>query len=265
MNINIAFESGGIRGLAYLGVIKYLEERGYRIFKASGCSVGAIFAGLVIAGYNYQEIEQLIEQLEVNEIVEVNNFKEGIRGKGINNISKLEEKLAVILANKNIKTFQDLKYGDDYLLKIVVTDNKKKEAIILPNDLIKYKINPDTFKISKAIAMSCSIPLVYSHYKLGENIFVDGGATYRFPLELVCDGKRPVLGVKFSRKNNVVFDFFQKKIYKIKSNKLEGNNVVILEIDTKGLQGTQFSKGLKKRHELYMIGYNCAKNNLNRK
>lgn len=263
MDINIAFESGGIKGLAYVGVLRYLEERGYRIFKASGCSVGAIFASLAISGFKSKEIEMLIEQLKITEILNVNSFKEGLRGKGINNIDRLEKKMSEILAKKNVNTFQDLKYGDDYLLKIIVTDNKKKETVILPNDLIKYNINPDTFKVSKAIAMSCSIPVVYSQYRLGDHIFVDGGATYRFPLEIVCDGKRPVLGVKLFRKRKKLFDFVQNRIYKMKKNQLEGNNIVVLEIEVPDLKAIQFSKGLLRRNDLYILGYNCIKEKLN--
>ena len=98
MDINIAFESGGIKGLAYVGVLRYLEERGYRIFKASGCSVGAIFASLAISGFKSKEIEMLIEQLKITEILNANSIKEGLRGKGINNIDRLEKKISEILA-----------------------------------------------------------------------------------------------------------------------------------------------------------------------
>ena len=264
MNINIAFESGGIKGLAYVGVIRYLEERGIKVYKASGCSVGSIFAALVVAGYKSKEIETIIDSINIKEIIETNSLKEGIRNKGINKIDKLEKRIEEVLLKKNIKTFQDLKHGEDYLLKIIVTDNIKKEMVIIPNDLVKYGINKDTFKVSKAIAMSCSIPLFYSQYKIGKNVFVDGGATNRFPIEVVCDGIHPVLGVKLVRQNFKALDFFQNKIYKIKKEKtkLKGNNIVILELDIPNVKATQFSKGLALRKELYKRGYIIAKNNL---
>ena len=264
LDINIAFESGGIKGLAYVGVIRYLEERGYRVFKASGTSVGAIFASLLIAGYKSKEIEQIINNINVCEIVKLNSLREGIKSKGINNISPLESKLESILSKKNIKTFNDLKYGDDYRLKIIVTDNKTKETVILPNDLVKYGINKDTFKVARAIAMSCSIPLVYSEYRIGKNCFVDGGATYRFPLEVVIDGVRPVLGVRLVRNKKFILDFIQNRIYKTKKNCLKNNNVVVLEIEINDLKATQFSKGLELRNNLYKIGYLSAYNNLNK-
>lgn len=265
MVINVAFESGGIKGLAYVGVIKYLEERGYKIFKASGTSVGAIFAALLVSGFKYKEIIDIIENINVSQIIKENNLKDKIKGKGFNSICNLENKIAEILAKKKIKTFQDLKYGDSYRLKIIVTDNKNKKSVIIPDDLIKYNINPDTFKIAKAIAMSCSIPIVYSEYRIGENRFVDGGATYRFPLEVVIDGVHPVLGVRLIRNNKLLLDFIQNKIYTTKSNCLEDKNVVILEIKIDDIKATQFAKGLKNKEVLYKVGYCCALKNLNNK
>ena len=262
LDINIAFQGGGIKGLAYVGVLRFLDERGYKVFKASGSSVGAIFAALAVAKYKAYEIEEIIETLDINNLICSNSFINGIQTKGINNICNLESKIEEILAKKNIKTFQDLKYGDDYLLKIIVTDNKKKIPVILPNDLKKYGINCDSFKVAKAVAMSCSIPIIFSEYKIGNYCFVDGGATYRFPLEVIVDRIHPVLGVKLMRKNVRVFDFFQNRIYKTKENQLTNNNIVIIEIDTLDLKATQFLKGLSKRKELYNLGYTCIKRKL---
>ena len=112
MVINVAFESGGIKGLAYVGVIKYLEERGYKIFKASGTSVGAIFAALLVSGFKHKEIIDIIENINISQIIKENSLKDKIKGKGLNSICNLENKIAEILAKKKIKTFQDLKYGD---------------------------------------------------------------------------------------------------------------------------------------------------------
>ena len=39
--VSLVLGSGGARGLAHIGVIHVLEERGYDIRSVSGCSVGA--------------------------------------------------------------------------------------------------------------------------------------------------------------------------------------------------------------------------------
>ncbi|HEY8395261.1 MAG TPA: patatin-like phospholipase family protein, partial [Bacilli bacterium] len=62
MKINAVFEGGGIKGLAYVGVMRFLEKRGFQFNKVGGTSVGAVFAALIAAGYNSYEIEELINE-----------------------------------------------------------------------------------------------------------------------------------------------------------------------------------------------------------
>ena len=192
MYINVCFEGGGIKGLSYIGAIKYLEERGYRVYKASGTSVGALFASLVVAGFTSKELESIVEEIDYKLIASRNSIINGFKNTGIYSINSLEEKIKEILLRKNIKTFLDVKFGDDYLLKIITTEMRTKRMVVLPDDLPKYGYNKDSFLISKAIAMSCSIPLVFSQYRLGNYIFVDGGVTNNFPIEEVEDNKMPI-------------------------------------------------------------------------
>jgi len=48
--VSLTLGSGGARGLAHIGVIKWLEENGYAIHSISGCSMGALIGGVYAAG-----------------------------------------------------------------------------------------------------------------------------------------------------------------------------------------------------------------------
>lgn len=48
--ISLVLGSGGARGLAHIGVLRALEERGYSIRSISGCSMGALVGGAYAAG-----------------------------------------------------------------------------------------------------------------------------------------------------------------------------------------------------------------------
>lgn len=261
--INLVFESGGIKGLAYVGAIKYFESRGYKIFKASGTSVGAIFATLVIAGYKADEMVKIINRIDIDDLVKANNFKNKLKSQGIYNVSGIEKVMDEVLRKKGISTFSDVKFGEDYLLKIVVTDNIKKEMVVFPNDLNKYGYDKDNFKISKAVAMSCAIPLFYSKYQIGDNRFVDGGATCRFPLDLVKDDKILTYGLKVNKDDRFI-NKLQKVIYKCVESK-KSENMEIIFIDTLNIRSIQFTKGLKNRVELYKAGYLSVANFFNNK
>ncbi len=49
-NISLVLGSGGARGLAHIGIIQVLEERGYTIGSISGSSMGALIGGIYAAG-----------------------------------------------------------------------------------------------------------------------------------------------------------------------------------------------------------------------
>lgn len=245
MYINVCFEGGGIKGLSYIGAIKYLEERGYRVYKASGTSVGALFASLVVAGFTSKELESIVEEIDYKLIASRNSIINGFKNTGIYSINSLEEKIKEILLRKNIKTFLDVKFGDDYLLKIITTEMRTKRMVVLPDDLPKYGYNKDSFLISKAIAMSCSIPLVFSQYRLGNYIFVDGGVTNNFPIEEVEDNKIPIFAFKLKK------EYLNKIIFK--------NSINVINLNINNLRASQFKKGFELKEELYKIGYNDTK------
>ena len=48
--VALTLGSGGARGYAHIGVIEELEARGYEIVALSGCSMGAVIAGVYAAG-----------------------------------------------------------------------------------------------------------------------------------------------------------------------------------------------------------------------
>lgn len=50
LTVSLVLSSGGARGLAHIGVIQWLEERGYRIRSVAGASMGALIGGIYAAG-----------------------------------------------------------------------------------------------------------------------------------------------------------------------------------------------------------------------
>lgn len=48
--VSLALGSGGARGLAHIGIIRRLEEQGYRVESIAGASMGALVGGIYAAG-----------------------------------------------------------------------------------------------------------------------------------------------------------------------------------------------------------------------
>ena len=71
--INLVLSGGGARGLAHIGVIKALKQKGYEIGSISGTSMGALVGGLEAYG-KLEEYEKWITSKSLFEIIELMNI-----------------------------------------------------------------------------------------------------------------------------------------------------------------------------------------------
>lgn len=138
---NLVFEGAGVRGIAYAGAIKTLENKNLMdsIQKVGGTSAGAITAMLVSLGYNSTEIGQIICQTKLNKfndgkylfvggIYRLNKRFGWYRAKRFDKwLSKIIEDKT---ANPNI-TFKELSERNFKELYVTATClNKQKEVIL---------------------------------------------------------------------------------------------------------------------------------------
>jgi NTE family protein len=64
MDIFGVFEGGGAKGLAHVGALRAVEERGFRFCAVAGTSIGAIIASLIAAGYRSDELFSVRDGVE---------------------------------------------------------------------------------------------------------------------------------------------------------------------------------------------------------
>ena len=199
---NLIFEGAGIRGLAYAGVLKSLEEQGVlkHVEKIGGTSAGAITALLVALGYTPQEVEAIISKTKfqkfndgrfffIGGIYRTKNRYGWYRGQKFTRwLSALIEKKT---GNGEI-TFEAFHQKGFIDLYAAATCLNKQELIILSHETYPQ------MKIKDAIRISMSIPLYYQavfvdsighvYTKQNKNhdldIMVDGGITGNFPIHI---------------------------------------------------------------------------------
>ncbi len=58
--VNLVLSGGGARGLAHIGVVRALEERGIPIDTVGGASFGAVIAGIVAGGHGWEETRETV-------------------------------------------------------------------------------------------------------------------------------------------------------------------------------------------------------------
>ena len=64
---NLIFEGGGVKGIAYVGAIRELENRQImkNIKRVGGTSAGAINAVLLTLGYTLKDTQKILMELEI--------------------------------------------------------------------------------------------------------------------------------------------------------------------------------------------------------
>lgn len=62
--VGLVLAGGGARGLAHLGVIKYMEELGIPVDVIAGTSMGGLVGGLYALGYTHDQLDSLVRDIQ---------------------------------------------------------------------------------------------------------------------------------------------------------------------------------------------------------
>ena len=62
--VGLVLAGGGARGLAHLGVIKYMEELGIPVDIVTGTSMGGLVGGLYALGYKHDQLDSLVRSID---------------------------------------------------------------------------------------------------------------------------------------------------------------------------------------------------------
>ena len=62
--VGLVLAGGGARGLAHLGVIKYMEELGIPVDVITGTSMGGLVGGLYALGYSHDQLDSLVRDVQ---------------------------------------------------------------------------------------------------------------------------------------------------------------------------------------------------------
>lgn len=185
---NLVFEGGGVKGIAYVGALKVLADRGIlgQVTAVAGTSAGAITACLVAAGYTPDELGTIMRALDLTSF-EDGGFEGPIRVvekygwyRGDAFLSWLRTQISGKLGSPDA-TFADLQRQTAIDLRVVATDLSTG----LPT-IYSVATSPDQ-QLAEAVRMSMSIPLFFAAVQSAGSVFVDGGAVWNYPIEIFDD------------------------------------------------------------------------------
>lgn len=73
-NVTLTLSGGGLRSLASIGVIEYLELNDFKISKISGTSGGAIVSLLYAFGLSFKEMEDFYSTIKKRDILNLHLY-----------------------------------------------------------------------------------------------------------------------------------------------------------------------------------------------
>ncbi|MBO4250811.1 MAG: patatin-like phospholipase family protein [Paludibacteraceae bacterium] len=163
--VALVLGSGGARGLAHIGAIEALEEKGYTITSIAGCSMGSIIAGMYAAG-QLKEAKEWFLKVDMQLIwrmVDINLLSTNSLVKGQRIIKELEK----IVPDRPI---EDLNIP----CTIVASDMMNTEEVVFRSG-----------SLFDAVRASISIPLFFQPVQMAHRLLIDGGILNPLPLHVI--------------------------------------------------------------------------------
>lgn len=286
MKANLVCKGGGVKGIALVGCVSYLENKGYEWNNLAGTSAGAIVASLLAVGYTSSEIKEMLYDIDYTKfrdnnkllnILYLGELGRLIFRKGLHNGNYIESFLNEKFKAKGKLKFRDISKNGISRLKIIASDVTRRKLLILPDDLVDYGIDPLDFEIAKAVRMSTCIPLYYSpitlNYKGQDCYIVDGGLLSNFPIWIFDTNTLPQIPtfglnltdeVQLDKDKHVnVVSYLLDVIYtSLSTNEdvyyKEKDFVRIINIPTLGVGATDFNVSNTVKDNLFQSGFLSA-------
>jgi NTE family protein len=188
---NLVFEGGGVKGIAYVGVMEVLEQKGIlpKIKRVGGTSAGAINAVLTALRYTNDEVEDVLSNLNFNNFMDdswgfIRDAERIVDEFGLYKGDYFREWIGDRIAEKTgnrHSTFGELRNDPRFLDLYVCGTNLSTHF----SEVFSPEHTP-RMRIADAVRISMSIPLFFAavrHQPRGD-VYVDGGVLRNYPIKL---------------------------------------------------------------------------------
>lgn len=175
VRVALVLGSGGIRGMAHIGVLEELEEAGIPIDVIIGCSAGSIVGALYADNPCCEEIKETVWNIQTDSLVSFNWI---YCRYGLSHGTAVHDILGACL---NAQTFEELQIP----LVVVASDLHTGELVPIGGGDIK-----------SAVQASCSIPFLFMPCRHLGRVLIDGGVSSPVPVKIAHDlGAEVVIAV----------------------------------------------------------------------
>jgi NTE family protein len=196
---NLVFSGGGVRGVAYVGAIEALEAQGVLggIRRVAGASAGSITAGLLAAGADAAAFGRLFRTLDFPSFLHdrggvigdpIRLWREHGLHSGEPLCRWLRDAIAELTRTSLGSPQPEITLGE---LHVAALAGKPVRRFMAVGSNLSLQI-PEVFSahqtptlpLWQAMRASASFPIVFESMTIDGNVFVDGGLTWNYPIDL---------------------------------------------------------------------------------
>lgn len=169
--VSLVLGSGGARGMAHIGVIRWLNDNGYQIQSISGCSAGALIGGIYAAGKLDEFINWVsaIDKVSMAKLLDISWQSSGL-----------------FKGDKIIDTLVDL-IGDITIEQLAIPF-----TAVAANVEEEKEVWINSGSLFDAIRASISLPLFFTPFEIDGELLIDGGVLNPVPIAPTFDDKTDV-------------------------------------------------------------------------
>lgn len=160
-SVSLVLGSGGARGLAHIGVIRWLENNNYQVKSISGCSIGSLIGGVYAAG-KLDQLEKWMRSITKTDVITLLDISWD--GGGLFKGDKIINTLVNLIGDTKI---EDLSIP---FTAVAVDLDMEKEVWINSGSLFD------------AIRASVALPLFFTPFDYNGKKLIDGGVLNPVPI-----------------------------------------------------------------------------------
>ena len=192
--VGVAFGGGSARGIAHVGVIRWLEEHRIPIDVAAGTSMGGLIGGVYATGMEAAELQTVLDTMDWDQLFGSSNFVyKNIRRK--NDARDYPSRLEFGLKGGIVPptSLNSGEYVELFLERIAAPYHDIESFDALPTPFRTVAVDLVTARqvvlrrgsLADAMRATMSLPLIFPPVVLDGHVLVDGGAMNNVPADVV--------------------------------------------------------------------------------
>ena len=186
---NLVFEGGGVKGIAYVGAMRVLEQKGIlkEIKRVGGTSAGAINAVLAACGFTNTEQKEILSEMDFNRFMDdsfgfLRDAKRLVNDFGWHKGDYFREWIGGLITQKlgtPHATFTDFQLTGRPALYLVGANLSTGFGEIFSPE------HTPTMRVVDAVRISMSLPLFFAAIRNARgDVYVDGGLLNNYPIKV---------------------------------------------------------------------------------